>query len=97
MYGRVIAIKEARFGAGSATLAIPLNNHATVLGASGRPHEAVAELERALGVLAGVVDEDHPGLRAIRRNLARLEAVVGDLNVNERHGSLEMGPAADPV
>jgi Tfp pilus assembly protein PilF len=67
----VISIKEARLGADSATLSIPLNNLGTVLRAASRPDEAAALFERALRLLEPAVEDDHPTLRVVRRNLAR--------------------------
>jgi hypothetical protein len=52
-----------------------LNNLGTVLRAAGRSDEATALFERSLRLLDGAVDDDHPTLRAVRRNLARREAL----------------------
>jgi hypothetical protein len=45
-----------------------------VLRARGRVAEARAQYERAIGLLDGAVEPDHPNLRAIKRNLDRLGA-----------------------
>ena len=72
LYRRVIAIKEARLGGKSPALAGTLNNLGTLLRASGRPGEARAAFERAFRLLESAVEESHPTLDVIRRNLARL-------------------------
>ena len=44
-----------------------------VLRAQGRLDEARIEYQLALRLLEGTVDEDHPTLRSVRRNLERLD------------------------
>ena len=74
IYRRVIGIKEAQLGHDSATLAVPLNNLATVLHAQGGRVEAAVLYDRATTLLEGAVRDDHPNLLAIRRSAARLAA-----------------------
>jgi tetratricopeptide (TPR) repeat protein len=74
LYRRVVAINESRFGAGSARLAVPLNNLATVLRKQDRLDEAERLYRRALALLEAEVAPEHPNLRVVRANLARLHA-----------------------
>ena len=73
LYRRVIEIRVARLGAGSPAMAVPINNLGTLLRERGRLDEAAELYRRALALLADAVDDDHPDLAAIRRNLVRIE------------------------
>jgi hypothetical protein len=49
---------------------VPLSNLGGVLNSQGRTTEAGNAYQRAVEVLEGAVDADHPNLVAIRRKLA---------------------------
>jgi hypothetical protein len=59
-------------GAGHPALAITLNNLAVNARRRGEVGEAEEIYLRALGILEGRVDPDHPNLALTRRNLERL-------------------------
>ena len=76
-YRQALEIKERTQGPNAPALATTLNNLGTVLRRQARLDEARQSYERAIGLLEGVVSEDHPTLVAARRNLSRLDPPSG--------------------
>ena len=73
-YECALAAKERTLGPAHPALAITLNNLGVNARRRGRAEEAEAYYRRALEILEGRVEGDHPNLELARRNLDRLLA-----------------------
>ena len=77
LYTKALAIISARFGPDDHRLAMTLNNLASATLAQCRFDETRAHYARALDLLLPVAGPRHPDVTMIRRNLTKIERLIG--------------------
>ncbi len=75
---RALAIDEASFGPEHPTVAIRLNNLASLLRATNRLAEAEPLMRRALEIFTRSLGVEHPSSQTVQGNLDRLVEEMGE-------------------